>query len=329
MTTITVGIGRDYATLYDASVFIASILPLSEDLLVEVYDSHVTAQTSLPNDGLYNVTLRGIGDPYPKVTINNGSFFPNGANIIIEQLEFETTSSSKNTLTFPSAFDGIVQKCIISGVGNGIYLESSTEKTRIVKNCLFINARYTVSGIGSHQIFSFLNNTIYTSWNNIFAAIGVPLQTGTFILKNNIITSTAITGPGQSVYFFNTGYASLFTLDFSNNIYWAYNSVDLIWAWNGSSQSTLAGHSANTGETNSSLIDPAMLDPENGDFDIGISSPAVDTGFNTSITDDILNRVRDANIDIGAYEYPQNLPEIGLFVGGVKINTSTRIGYFN
>ena len=57
-------------------------------------------------------------------------------------------------------------------------------------------------------------------------------------------------------------------------------------------------------EINENILnsDPLFIDPENGDYQIGETSPAVDTGIQTSVIGDLAGNARDAMPDRGAYE---------------------------
>ena len=57
-------------------------------------------------------------------------------------------------------------------------------------------------------------------------------------------------------------------------------------------------------EINENILnsDPIFIDPENSDYQLGETSPAVDTGIQTTVIGDLAGNVRDAMPDRGAYE---------------------------
>ncbi len=48
---------------------------------------------------------------------------------------------------------------------------------------------------------------------------------------------------------------------------------------------------------------PSFVDENNGDFHLSASSPAIDYGITTPLTDDLEGNIRDANPDAGCYEF--------------------------
>jgi len=99
---------------------------------------------------------------------------------------------------------------------------------------------------------------------------------------------------------------SLSNINRNNNIVWNENGVTI-------------HRQMSTGWTKEN---PALTDPENGDFTITSSSPAVNGGVTTiTVTDDYLGNPRnDGTPDVGAYEYSAPL--------SIKNNTIVNISVF-
>jgi len=83
---------------------------------------------------------------------------------------------------------------------------------------------------------------------------------------------------------------SLNNVTITNNIIYNENGSELVYH-----------NIPNTGFT---ITNPLLIDPDNGDFRLQANSPAIDAGIVSTYTnDDYLSQTRDANPDIGAYEF--------------------------
>jgi hypothetical protein len=161
------------------------------------------------------------------------------------------------------------------------------------------------------------NNSIYIS-SEITSGIGAIYLGGPDGGTGNVLVNNAVhyagTSGGVSGFELKPATATCAVMD--NNIFYSPNSPNS--KWEGSRGQTLAQWRALTGfDVHSSTANPFFTSPGAPNFNLSIpaGSPAVDPWYNIyASTIDITGQARDANPDIGAYEYiaggavPPNVP---------------------
>jgi hypothetical protein len=150
------------------------------------------------------------------------------------------------------------------------------------------------------------NNSVYFSAAVTGGSLGIYLGdegTGHVVVNNAVhYAGTAGGGGGVSGFWLNLPVASYAAVD--NNIFYSPNSPNS--KWEGSRGQTLAQWRVTGFDVDSSTANPLFASPASPDYNLSIPSvsPAVNAGNAVNASPvDITGRIRDANPDIGAYEY--------------------------
>jgi len=214
----------------------------------------------------------------------------------------------------------IVEKCTFKSDLSGIkghtdlYASGSASNLNsIIRNNIFKskhnNGYQTAIRIRGYDM-QIYNNTIYEPGaRNSEAGALILISQPTSgdmnpYIRNNIIYNTA---SGSTVTFFGD-LGATGTKYFDNNIWYAPNATTYIWEpFHSTEYNTYADFATNAPENNGSYEDPLLTDPNNGDFTLQANSPAIDSGYNTGLTDDFEGTSRPQNsiYDIGAFEYTE------------------------
>jgi len=257
----------------------------------------ITVQSStFSNNVIYNNGLE-------ETNASHGFYFDNtsdgGNGCIVENNEIynHTDTTNGDSAMRISGDNIIVRYNYCHDNVYGMYLiddESSCDSNEIYYN-IFEGATDTTSGL---EAIGAKDCKIY---NNVFDGTGIVFAAGTNqncsgnLVKNNIVYHGA---NGISVYVaanqgtdFVCDY-NRFYLDTSTRFTWlgdAYNFAD--WKTNSSQ------------DAHSSVGDPLMTDPANGNFTLQITSPCLNAGTNVSLTTDYAGNSVGVLPDIGAYEH--------------------------
>jgi PKD repeat protein len=141
--------------------------------------------------------------------------------------------------------------------------------------------------------------------NNIFDLSGALFHTGIFITQRGVEPAP------EGVWILNnTGYSS----DAGDFVFTSIGTAvsntivrnNLLSAPNASSPSVISGSGTNLQESHNLLTsNPGFISAGLGDFDLDITSPAIDTGATVSVFEDFAGRHRPMGDgwDLGAYEY--------------------------
>ncbi|NQY04959.1 MAG: hypothetical protein HRT68_01845 [Flavobacteriaceae bacterium] len=181
-----------------------------------------------------------------------------------------------------------------------------------------------LSGNGSDATFKLTNNTYANNIDSGTSLSGNNFRAPLSISENGSITSTAIAEVSNCIFWGNTGASGGTTRAisdmFENPIptLHVYNSLDPFKFVEGSI----------TSHVNTITSDPLFTDAVNEDFTLQAASPAIDSGDNTqvpnNVTTDLLGNLRITNntVDRGCYEYTLANLSIGpkAFLQGAAIN---------
>jgi hypothetical protein len=215
------------------------------------------------------------------VASNDAVRLLNSPHILINNTISGNTGSGlfcmSNELTF-------IKNTIINNTQTAIYLYNCTGNIIILSNNISANSGNGIEtyGITSYNTLEVVNNTI--AMNGVRGLFCKPGSASTTKIYNNIIWGNKFTSDGSDIYLLGYGVES----NFYNNI---YTSAFALWDNEGGNQ----------------VIDPLFYDPDNGDFHVTATSPAINAGLNDAPnlpeTDlDGNTRILDGIVDIGAYE---------------------------
>jgi hypothetical protein len=169
--------------------------------------------------------------------------------------------------------------------GGGVYIVNERNKSKIQ--------------------FSVINNTISNNSSALGGGVSVRLYNNESSAEiiNNIIWGNSSTGIGNDVFIDNDGNDDyiLSPVTLNNNDF--DQSMDGYYA----------GRDLDIDLSNMNNVDPFFLDLDNGDFRLTELSPLIDQGDSTIIDNehkdlDGKNRILGYSVDIGAYEYGEQLP---------------------
>jgi len=136
--------------------------------------------------------------------------------------------------------------------------------------------------------------------------------------------SRNVGGNGSGVDVTGNGYGDFSSVALTNTILVSHTLGIAVWEgntatlegtlWYGNEQDTGGDGTILTGTVNV-YGDPAFVDPDGGDYHLGIRSAAIDAGVEAGVSDDIDGdaRPQGAGYDIGADEFVNLAPGIGTF----------------
>jgi len=199
-----------------------------------------------------------------------------------------------------------------SSCGGGLYLNNS--KATISGNLIMSNsASYRGGGLDlvSYSDATVTNNVIAGNQTDAIAS-GVHIGYSSPRLLHNTIARN-LGGDGWGVYI-NKYESNYSTVAMTNTILVSHNIGIYIHPGNTATLESILWHGNTTNWSGAGTInnsndysgDPAFVNPDAGDYHIGINSAALDTGINAGITTDIDNEPRPVGegYDIGADEFP-------------------------
>jgi Leucine-rich repeat (LRR) protein len=140
----------------------------------------------------------------------------------------------------------------------------------------------------------FYHNTVVDNVRNVYISTGTILS-----IKNNIIDAGAT---AYALYIKNA--SDIPNIDINYNLYYRSSGDGKPFSINGDTYS-MAEWQAMTGAPDANSLNSNPLFVTNyTDLHLSASSPAIDKGVaGLGVTDDIEGTARDANPDMGAYEY--------------------------
>ncbi|HIA12061.1 MAG TPA: T9SS type A sorting domain-containing protein [Flavobacteriales bacterium] len=204
-----------------------------------------------------------------------------------------TAEYIEGTIAFPGA---------IALLG-GDYVSSNSpgEATGIVAyNLIYDNVCHGIFIINNTpypaEPLEIYNNVLYNNGDTSYASIRSSSSSGT-IIKNNIIYS-------ENQDFIETGPFGDGTTTLNNNLF--YDPSGGVWNWDGITYSDIQSYQAASGQDSSSVFSgPQFIDPNNYDFHLLQSSPAIDAGTDVGLSQDFDSIPVPQGIaaDIGAFEY--------------------------
>ena len=200
-------------------------------------------------------------------------------------------------------------------IGNEIY-DNNLNPSYDVNNS-WANAGITVTG---GKYVSIINNVLA----NNSGGINTPVGNAEFQIYNNIIDEG--TAPGaNSIFIYESSTASLSSMDYN-----IFNNVAVI-RWGRTAQDNLSSFQSSFNKgLNCKEIDPEYIDPQNGDFTLQSTSPAIDAGNVNAAYDTFFNLYGiDIKVDANSVSRPQNGTwDIGAFEysGTTSLSTEEDIG---
>ena len=303
-----------YSTSNPASYYFDIELALGRTIIQSAVDTYVTIEgLALSNGG-----SSGISSTFTHyLTVQDCDLSFIGGRI----LKGSNLSRIGNGIEFSeNTHDVLVENCKIwdifdCGIAQTTYSGNQyniTYQNNIIWNCENSYKYYQVSGADTYDVY-FENNTCAyagSSWAHDQRSstdgihIKLPSQSGDvtdFYIRNNIFYES--TDYGIQVGSTWNDIANL-TLDY--NLY--YESSGDVADWQGTDY-TYANFSsyvtASSKEAHSIAGDPQFVRESVDNFNIKYSSPAIDEGVNTGISDDCdgISRPQNGSYDIGAYEF--------------------------
>jgi hypothetical protein len=334
---IAVKYGSAYCfNFYDAPNFVTV-----DSCLVEYAGTCITASGITNATFSNNIIRNGASDGFyltggsNGVTINDNLFTGNGEHSITGDMQAMGMWFVKNVNFHHNTL-------IHDGLGSVVEISSASTGGDLYQENINVYNNHILTSIEGQTIFSigrgdfeFYNNvailtsghvqskfiacvdagtpSIVSIYHNTITGAGRPIQfytpfgtesgTSSWIIKNNIIYGT-------------TGYHYYFTSNLLDNIVCDYNifSDDNGNKFYASAATNFAGWKVLSGDdTNSFVDDPEfILDDSADSLALAATSPAINAGTNVNVLLDYLDNARDANPDIGAYEYDAEAPVAGI-----------------
>jgi parallel beta-helix repeat protein len=202
------------------------------------------------------------------------------------------SGSAHNVSIYKNSISGVTSG---DGIGIGVYGDNTMQNLKIYYNVITGADAYGIYfaqgdalGLDTAHVF---NNTIY---NNTLAGVGTTIDYP-IEMKNNIIVENG----EPNVNFYNNNL--VFT---SNNLYYKASGNVLRHNSNYYTTATITNFEASAQNT-----DPLFADPANGDFSLQKGSPAINTGADVGLIEDINGNPIVGNPDIGAYESQEKSDE--------------------
>ena len=280
------------------------------------------AGEGVQNATVHNNTIRNSAGNANGINVNNAN------NSIYDNLIYNNGGYGMSlSPDYNTNYNGVIYvylNKIYNNVNNGIIIGTSSalRYAQIYNNLIYNNSVAEINLLSSSSNNLIFSNSIYTN----FTGSGIRVQIGSnaTTIKNNIIR----TNNGYVIY------ADTSNLTENYNCIYRTGGVDWI-VWNGSLYSSLTTYRTQTNQgANSMWQDCNFTDPQNGNFQLSSTSPAINNGTDLSayFTTDFLgvSRPQGSGWDIGAYEYVSNdsvLCESNTyyidFVNGVDSNNGT------
>ena len=210
--------------------------------------------------------------------------------------------------------DTIISNCQVlnnsAGIlGAGIYVRSGTGETTLLNNIIAGNSTSNDNGGGVYIVnaeggyITLTNNTITDNTSSVDGG-GLYIELGNITSKvyiyNNIIYNNSAVGNGADIYVAN--------LD-PNDIIINNNDYDTSPTGFAIDDDTNLSTAGNKNAEDPDFTDTSNVDPNDNDYHLLASSPAIDAGENlapklpaTDIEGE--DRIQDDTVDMGAYEFP-------------------------
>jgi parallel beta-helix repeat protein len=186
--------------------------------------------------------------------------------------------------------------------GGGIISDTGTTNNDIYYNLVSGCQGYGIAlydNAGTHTVY---NNTFYKNNQVTGGNVGeiyVGAITGPVTIKNNIAFSD---GALSNRYALNVATDSIGNTTVDYNLHYRDDTGNW-WVWGGSAGDTLSGlQSANSQSVSSDNADPLFV-TAGSDFEIQVTSPALDNGVGVTLTEDIRGYAIVDEPEMGAYEY--------------------------
>lgn len=177
---------------------------------------------------------------------------------------------------------------------NGIKISDGTEvhNVSIYYNVLYNNPTNLFINAGGTQ--TVYNNVFYGATSRNIWVQGNPTAALTITVKNNIH------GISSAGYYVWLNDSTNCTFNFSYNCYTLTDNF----RYEADGKTFIQWQALSLDDTGSINVDPAMVDPANGNFNLAAVSPCRNTGVDVSLTTDYRGRkIIGGTPDIGAYEF--------------------------
>jgi hypothetical protein len=244
---------------------------------------------------VYNID--SYGNPaYGQDRSADGIYVDGGRDIVVEQnvihdvnigMEFASEHGDRST-SYITARDNLVYNTTVIGLAIGGY----DRKRGSTEHCVIVN------------------NTLYQN-DSLMTGSGELLMQ--FDTRDNVIENNIFYANPQGLLIANP-YAENSGNRIDHNIYFSPGGPDgSTWQWKGVPYASFdAYRKASGNDRHSVFVDPEFVNPQEGDFQLKPTSPAIDTGaflLQAGARDlSGLGRAENGSIDVGAYESPAPPP---------------------
>ena len=214
------------------------------------------------------------------ITINYSSFYNCNSEYYGGAISIELAPADNSTISYCKFYNNNA-----SNYGTAVFFGISTAHTLTLTNCLLYengNTSGTASlvGMNTGSTINLINCTITKNGNASSGTGGIlALSSAKIHLRNTIIYNNN----GNT---YNDVYNNTSTITMTNCCYGSSSEINSI-----------------TTNTNPLVANPLFRDATNDDYRLSSTSTCIDAGTSTGApSDDIDKGIRDASIDIGAYE---------------------------
>jgi hypothetical protein len=171
----------------------------------------------------------------------------------------------------------------------------------------------TITGYSGYGGMPSYKNKIY---NNIFTRCGrsgisftlwYDLDTEDLEIINNIFYNNGYDERWRQILIYGSKRADFINPRFENNLFWADEKQDIIWAMgkfmNVTTFNALNGSQQDLNPVGNIQANPLFVNPKNGNFRLRAGSPAIGAGINVGLINDHDGKQFKSTPSIGPYEY--------------------------